>query len=46
MNENKGIDNSQIKIVKCIGTKAQDEKMHWNTLQKETISKIFNIQNS
>ena len=27
INENKGIDNSRIKIVKCISVKAQDEKM-------------------
>ena len=30
-NENKRIDNSWMKIVKCIGAKAQYEKMHWNT---------------
>ena len=27
MNENKMIDNPRIKIVKCVGAKAQDEKM-------------------
>ena len=32
MNENERIDNPQVKIVKCVGTKAQDEKMR--TLQK------------
>ena len=26
MNENKRIDNPRIKIVKCLGAKAQDEK--------------------
>ena len=31
INENKRIDNPQMKILKCIGTKAQDEKMHRNT---------------
>ena len=27
MNENKRIDNTGIKIVKCVGAKAQDERM-------------------
>ena len=27
MNENKRIDNNGIKIVKCVGAKAQDERM-------------------
>ena len=31
MNENERIDNPQVKIVKCVGTKAQDEKMRWNS---------------
>ena len=31
MNENKRIDNSRLKIVKCVGGKAQDEKLRWNT---------------
>ena len=33
MNENKMIDNPRIKIVKCVGAKAQDEKMRWNTIK-------------
>ena len=45
MNENKGIDNSWIKIIKCIGAKAQDEKMHWNTT-KTNNGLTFNFQNS
>ena len=31
MNENERIDNPQVKIVKCVGTKAQDEKMRCNS---------------
>ena len=31
MNENERIDNSRLKIVKCVGGKAQDEKLRWNT---------------
>ena len=31
MNENKRIDNPWIRIVKCVGVKAQDENMHLNT---------------
>ena len=31
MSENKSIDNPQIKIINYIGTRAQDEKLHWNT---------------
>ena len=31
MNENKRINDRWIKIVKCVGAKAQDEKMRWNT---------------
>ena len=27
MNKNKRIDNTEIKIVKCVGAKAQDERM-------------------
>ena len=45
MNENKRIDNPQIKIVKCVGAKAQDEKCI-KTLQKQTMGVIFNMQNS
>ena len=45
MNENKRIDNPLIKIVKCVGAKAQDEKCV-ETIQKQTIGVIFNIQNS
>lgn len=33
MNENKRINNPQIKVVKCIGTEAQDRKMCWNFLK-------------
>ena len=39
MNENKGIDNPRIKIVKCGGAKAQDEKTRWNNNQ--TTGEIF-----
>ena len=45
MNENKRIDNLQIKIVNCVGAKAQHEKCV-GTLQKQTMGIIFNIQNS
>ena len=31
MNENEKIDNLLIKVVKCVGAKAQDEKLRWNT---------------
>ena len=44
MNENKRIDNLQIKIVNCVGAKAQHEKC-FGTLQKQTMGIIFNIQN-
>ena len=44
MNENKRIDNLQIKIVNCVGAKAQHEKCV-GTLQKQTMGIIFNIQN-
>ena len=44
MNENKRIDNSQIKIAKCVGAKAQREKCV-GTLQKQTMGIIFSIQN-
>ena len=43
MNENNRIDNPQIKIVKCFGPKAQDEKMRWN-ITKTTMDVIFNKQ--
>ena len=39
MNENKRVDNPQIKIVKCVGAKAQDKKCI-ETLQKQTIGVI------
>ena len=45
MNENKRIDNLRIKIVKCVGSKAQHEKCV-GTRQKHTMGIIFNIQNS
>ena len=45
MNENKRIDNLRIKIVKCVGSKAQHEKCV-GTRQKQTMGIIFNIQNS
>ena len=41
----KKIENLQIKIVKCVGAKAQREKCV-GTLQKQTMGIIFNIQNS
>ena len=44
MNENKRIDNPQIKIAKCVGAKAQREKCV-GTLQKQTLGIIFSIQN-
>ena len=31
MYDKKRIDDPRIKIVKCVGAKAQDEKMRWNT---------------
>ena len=31
MNENEKIDNLLIKVVKCVGAKAEDEKLRWNT---------------
>ena len=39
-NENKRIDNPRMKILKCIGAKAQDEKMRWITT-KTTMGVIF-----
>ena len=44
MNENKRVDNPQIKIIKCVGAKAQDKK-GIETLQKQTIGVISRIQN-
>ena len=37
MKKNKGIDNPRIKIVKCIGAKAQDEKTRWNDNQTKGV---------
>ena len=45
MDENKRIENLQIKIVKCVGAKAKHEKCV-GTLRKQTVGIIFNIQNS
>ena len=44
MNENKRIANPWIKIVKSIGTEAQDEKCV-ETIQNQTMGAIFNTQN-
>ena len=33
MNENRRIDNPRVIIVKCVGAKAQDEKMRRNTMK-------------
>ena len=44
MNENKTIANPWIKIVKSIGTEAQDEKCV-ETIQNQTMGAIFNTQN-
>ena len=33
MSENKSIDNPQIRIINYIGARAQDEKLHWNTMK-------------
>ena len=33
MSENKSIDNPQIRIINYIGTRAQDEKLRWNTMK-------------
>ena len=46
MNENKRIDNSQIKIAQWVGAKAQDGKMRWNMFTKTIMGVIFNFQNS
>ena len=46
MNENNRIDDPQIKIVKCVGPKAQDKKKCVETVQKQTIDVIFKKQNS
>ena len=35
MNESKGMNNPHLKIVKCGGTKAQDEKKLVESLQKQ-----------
>ena len=43
MNENKRIDNPRIKIVKCVGAKAQNEKMRWNNIK---INNRHNFQNT
>ena len=45
MNENKIIDNPRIKIAKCVGAKAQDEK-YVETLLKQRMGVIFDTQNS
>ena len=45
MNESKKIDNPRVKIVKCVGAKTRDEKSV-ERLQKQTMSVIFNTQNS
>ena len=42
MNENKRVDNPEIKIVKSVGAKAQDKKCI-ETLQKQTIGVISKI---
>ena len=44
MNENKRIDNPRIQIVKCVG--ALKMKTCVESLQKQTMGLIFNIQNS
>ena len=44
MNENKRIASPWIKIVKSIGTEAQDEKCV-ETIQNQTMGVIFNTQN-
>ena len=44
MNENIRIDNPRIQIVKCIG--AFKMKTYVESLQKQTMGLIFNIQNS
>ena len=42
MNENKGIDNPRIQIVKCVG--ALKMKTCVELLQKQTMGLIFNLQ--
>ena len=42
INENRRIDNPRIKIVECVGAKAQDEKLCWKTTK--TMGIISNIQ--
>ena len=44
MNENKGIDNPRIQIVKCVG--ALKMKTCVELLQKQTMGLILNTQNS
>ena len=44
MNETKRIDNPRMKIVKCVG--ALKMKTCVESLQKQTVGLIFNIQNS
>ena len=45
MDENKRIDNLQIKIIEGVGAEAKHEKCV-GTLQKQTLGIIFNMQNS
>ena len=44
INENKRIDNPRINIVKCVG--ALKMKTYVESLQKQTMGPVFNVQNS
>ena len=46
MTENKGMDNSPIKIAQWDGVKAQDGNIRWIMIKKTIMDVILNLQNS
>ena len=46
MTENKGMDNSPIKIAKWVGAKAQDGNSRWIMITKTIMDVNLNLQNS
>ena len=46
MTENKGMDNSPIKIAQWVGVKAQDGNSRWIMITKTIMDVNLNLQNS
>ena len=46
MTDNKGMDNSPIKIAQWVGVKAQDGNIRWIMITKKIMDVILNLQNS